>query len=288
MLDKVREQSSVRIGEGSLENKAALLSVRANKFINNMLREDWTDDRIEKWQQLRELVLTSPTMSEAKVSENFIAKNFYVKLPNKNNHLFYRQEEDYNNIQIGFTKNKGLNLEVSDVAAKLNILMSIPELKDFFMQKGWATHFEKNDYIMSPTLFNNIYKGALGEVVGRYLFWRVLNLKMEEISEPELFELFDYRVSNLPVYVDFKNWHETTVFNGEEMLNKIEDKANKCGCKCVIIVNIVSEKEWKTHRIERKGLTIVEIPSLLTGNASLNHNKEAWNEIRRCINECSD
>ena len=80
---------------------------------------------------------------------------------------------------------------------------------------------------MSPTLFNNIYKGALGEVVGRYLFWSVLKLKMEEISEPELFELFDYKVRNLPVYVDFKNWHETTVFNDEEMLNKIEDKANE-------------------------------------------------------------
>ena len=100
-----------------------------------MLREDWTDERIEKWQQLRELVLTYPTMSAAEVSKNFIAKNFYVKLPAKNNHLFYRQEEDYNNIQIGFTKNKDLNLVVSEVAAKLSTLMSIPELKDFFVKK---------------------------------------------------------------------------------------------------------------------------------------------------------
>ena len=72
---------------------------------------------------------------------------------------------------------------------------------------------------------------------------------MEEISDPELFELFDYKVSNLPIYVDFKNWHETTVFNDEEMLNKIEDKAIKFGCKCVIIVNIVSEKEWKIQHV---------------------------------------
>ncbi len=288
LSDKVRAQSNAQIAEGSYENRAALLSVRANKFINNMLREDWTDDRIEKWQKLRGLVLTSPTMSEAEVSKNFHAKNFYVKLPAKNNHLFYKQEEDYNNIQIGFTKNKELNLEVSDVAAKLNILMSIPELKTFFVEKGWAIHFENNDYIMSPTLFNNIYKGALGEVVGRYLFDSVLNLKMEEISDPETFELFDYKLSDRPIYVDFKNWHETTVFNDEEMLNKIESKAIKCGCKCVIIVNIVSEKEWKTHRRERNGLTIVEIPSLLTGNISLKKNLEAWNEIRRCINECSD
>lgn len=288
LLDKVREQSNAHTDEDSLEDRAALLSVRANKFINNMLREDWTDERIEKWQRLRELVLKSPTMSDAEVSKNFVAKNFYVRLPDKNNHLFYKQEEDYNNIQIGFTKNKDLNLEVSDVAAKLNILMSRPELKDFFVKKNWATHFEKNDYIMSPTLFNNIYKGALGEVVGRYLFWRVLKLEMAEISDYELFELFDYKVSNLPVYVDFKNWHETTVFNDEEMLNKIEDKAIKCGCRCVIIVNIVSEKEWEIRRIERNGLTIVEIPSLLKGKDSLGYNNEAWNEIRRCINECSD
>ena len=87
MLDKIKEQSNVQIGESSFENRAALLSVRANKFINNMLREDWTDDRIEKWQQLRELVLTSPTMSEAEVSKNFVAKNFYVKLPTQNNCL---------------------------------------------------------------------------------------------------------------------------------------------------------------------------------------------------------
>lgn len=288
LLDKVKEQSSVQIGEDSFENKAALLSVRANKFINNILREDWTDDRIEKWQQLRDLALTSPTMSEEEVSKNFVAKNFYVRLPAKNNLLFYRQEEDYNNIQIGFTKNKDLNLEVSGVASKLNILMSVPELKDFFVKKGWATYFEANDYIMSPSLFNNIYKGALGEVVGRYLFWWVLKLNMQEISDPERFELFDYKLNDFPIYIDFKNWHETTVFNDEEMLRKIEDKAIKCGCKCVIIVNIVSEKEWKTHRIERNGVTIVEIPSLLVGENALSHNQEAWKEIRRCINECSD
>lgn len=286
LLDKVREQSSAQIGEGSLENKAALLSIRANKFIKNMLREDWTDDRIEKWKRLRQLVLTSPTMSADELSKNFVAKNFYVKLPAKNNRLFYRQEEDYNNIQIGFTKNKDLILEVSDIAAKLNILMSIPELKDFFIKKGWAPYFKANDYIMSPTLFNNIYKGVLGEVVGRYLFWWVLGLNMQEIGDPELFEFFDYKLNDFPIYIDFKNWHETTVFNDEEMLNKVEEKANKCGGKCVIIANIVSENEWKTHRIEQNGLVIVEIPSLLTGKTILTHNREAWNTIRRCINEC--
>lgn len=288
LLDKIKEQSSTQIEEASFENRASLLSVRVNKFINNMLREDWTDDRIVKWQQLRELVLRAPTMDAEQLSKNFIAKNFYVEIPEKNNHLFYRQEEDYNNIEISFTKRKNFNLEVSDVASKLNILMSIPEIKTFFIKKGWATHFKTNDYIMSPALFNNIYKGALGEVVGRYLFWYVLKLEMEEISDPNLFELFDYKLVNFPIYLDFKNWHETTIFKDEDMLNKIESKAAKCSCRFVIIANIVSEKEWEIHRMERDDLTIIEIPSLLTEKTTLTHNFKAWDEIRRCINECSN
>lgn len=288
LLEKVKANSQKQFDEGSFENKAALVSVRANKFINNMLREDWNDDRIGKWRRLRQLVLASPTMSKEALSKNFIAKNFYVELPSKNNHLYYRQEEDYNNVQIGFAKSKDLNLEVSDIAAKLNILMSIPKLKDFFDRNGWATQFEENDYIMSPTLFNNIYKGALGEVAGRYLFWQVLNCHMEEINNPELFELFDYKLSEYPIYVDFKNWHETTVFDNREMLDKIENKAEKCDCKYVLIVNIFAEEGWKVHRIERNDLVIVEIPSLLTGRTAIAYNAEAWQEIRRCIYECAN
>lgn len=245
---------------------------------------------MEKWQQLRNLVLTSPTMSEEEVSKNFIAKNFYVRLPETNDHLFYKQEEDYNKIQIGFNKEKDLNLEVSDHAAKLDILMNNPELKTYFQEKGWATSFEPNDYIMSPTLFNNIYKGALGEVVGKYLFESRLKLKVDEISEPELFELFDYKLSDSQIYIDFKNWHETTVFKDEEILEKIEKKAKKCGCKCVIIANIVSNYQWKIHRKEQNDLVIVEIPSLLTRieKNKLVFNEEAFKEIERCVYEFSN
>lgn len=289
LLDKVREQSNTpQIVKGSLEEKAALLSVKANHFINNMLRGDWIVDQIKDWQQLRKLALTSPTMSEEEVSKNFVASNFYVKLPSKNNRLFYKQENDFNNIQIAFIKSKNLNSEVSDVSAKLNTLMRIPELKDHFEKEGWATCFEENDYIMSPTLFNNIYKGALGEVVGKFLLSSTLNLDIQEISDPEQFELFDYKLSEYPIYLDFKNWHESTIFNNKEMLDKIENKAKKCGCKCAMIINILAENEWKIHRIKRKDLTILEIPSLLTGSPSLHYNEEALKEIRRCINEYSN
>lgn len=105
---------------------------------------------------------------------------------------------------------------------------------------------------------------------------------------PETYELFDYKISNLPIYVDFKHWHETTAFSDKEMLNKIENKAIKCGCKCAIIVNIISETEWKTHHKKHGSLKIVEIPSLLIGNVSPKLNNDALAEIRRCVNEYSD
>ncbi len=74
----------------------------------------------------------------------------------------------------------------------------------------------------------------------------------------------------------------------EEMLDKIANKAMKCGCKCVIIANIVSENEWKIQRTERNDITIVKIPSLLIGDVSPKVNEKAFRAIRRCINDFSD
>ncbi len=288
LLDKIGEKSNIEIHEGTFEDKAKLVSEKVNQHIKSVLRGEWTTKSMEFWQELRELVLKHPTMSEAEAWENRIVKNFYVELPAKSNHLCYSQEGDYDYIEVGFTENENLNLKVSDAAAKLNILMRFSPLKDFFVEKGFATNFEENDYIMSPPLFNNIYKGALGEVAGRYLFQYVLELDMQEISDPELFELFDYKLSEYPIYIDFKNWHEGTVVNNEEMLDKIANKAMKCGCKCVIIANIVSENEWKIQRTERNDITIVKIPSLLIGDVSPKVNEKAFRAIRRCINDFSD
>lgn len=288
LMNNVKKQIESKTSDRSFENGAVLASARSNKFISNMIKDDWNENKIKEWKLLRELVLKSPTMSEDEALRNLIAKNFYVKLPQRNNCLFYNQEEDYYNVQIDFSENSRLPLKVSDAAAKLNAFMSITKLKEMFVKKGWATRFEANDYIMSPPLFNNIYKGALGEVTGRALFWFVLKSSLEEIDDPELFELFDYKLSDLPIYIDFKNWHETTVFDNEKMLEKIENKALKCGCRYAIIINILSEREWEIHRVERNGLVIVEIPSLLTGETTLRYNDKAWYEIRRCINECSD
>ncbi len=95
--------------------------------------------------------------------------------------------------------------------------MQIDFLRKHFENHRWATSFEHNDYIMAPPLFNNIYRGALGEVVGKALFYRYVNVQLEDITENKIFEFFDYKVPGAVVYVDFKNWHETSNFDDEQM-----------------------------------------------------------------------
>jgi len=284
LIEKIRAMSK-KPESRSLLDAAVLTSIRVNKDINNMIREEWTEGRIEKWQKLRDLVLAHPTMSKDELETSFIGKNYYVQLPEPGNTLFYSQDEDYNNINIGFQKSMNLPFVVSAEAAKLDRVLQLDIIKQYFHKKGFATEYVTNDYIMSPPLWNNIYKGALGEVVGRVLFYKVLKVELDEIKETELFELFDYKIKNMPIYIDFKNWHESTFFNDERMLSKIFSKAEKCKCKCVLIANILSETDYVIQSKEKNGIKIVVIPSLLIDDGQISINEEAWHKIRECINE---
>ena len=76
----------------------------------------------------------------------------------------------------------------------------------------------------------------MGEVAGRFLLWDYLRLNLKEIEDPEVFELFDYKIENTDIYVDFKNWHDKTRFDNDAMLKKIQSKSSCCNAK-----------EWHRH-----------------------------------------
>lgn len=124
---------------------------------------------------------------------------------------------------------------MSAKAAKLDRILLFSGMTEYFTAKGRALTFAPNEYIMSPALFNNIYKGALGEAAGWVWFRNVLGIQLDMIREPALFELFDYKVPGLPVYVDFKNWRDTTRFDEKGTMNKVVRKARECRAECVII-----------------------------------------------------
>lgn len=284
LLSVVKLNTSCSPEEKPYTNAAELISVKSNKYIGNMLREDWTGYKMEDWKILRELVLKAPTMSQEEVDKTFIAKNFYIRLPKKANYLYYAQEQDYNKVEVSFKKQSNMSI-VSSEAAKLDAFMKIPKVKSYFEKQGWATTFKENDYILSPTLFNNIYKGALGEAVGKFLL-ETCGVKIDEIPEPELFELFDFKVSGKPIYIDFKNWHEDTEFSEKEILAKIAKKAEKCKSHTVFIINILAKKKWPIHRKKINDIQVVIIPSLVIDGQRIECEKDSWQEIRRQCKSC--
>jgi len=286
LLEATKDRRTKDIETSSLESAASLTSVKVNTFITNLMREDWTEDRIQKWKDLRELVLRNPTLSEDEVKRNFIARNFYVRLPQKGSALFYKQEGDYSDIQVSFSQSKDFPYQVSSAAARLTELMSIEGVQKIFMERGWATNFIPNNYLLSPTLFNNIYKGALGEAVGSYLFQKYTGTKLKEIDDPAIFERFDFKVANAPIYVDFKHWKESDSFDAEQQRNHIFKKLRECSGKCAIIINILAEDDHPCHRTD-DDLTILEVPYLYNGQP-LTLNTNAINQIRRCLNEFTD
>ncbi len=286
LVDKIREHGTKEPETMSLEDKASLISVRVNKEIKNMLNNDWTEAKVNKWKELRNLVLKYPTASEKDAARNFIFKNFYIKLLEKNNQYYYSQEEDYNNVSVSFSMDREHTKKVSQEGTKINDMLRIPGVKELFEENGWATSFEANDYIMSPPLWNNIYKGALGEVVGKYLLEKQFDVGVSEIEDPDLFELFDYEIKGRSMYVDFKNWHEGMTENRNSALKKVAEKAKKCNSKCVAIINIYAEKRWDVQETDIDEVHIVLVPRLVGDvNGNIMLDKKAVEVLKRCFDE---
>ena len=284
LIEAIKQRGAKSPEMTSLENAASLKAVRVNKDINGMLNNDWTEIKIERWKKLREFILKHPTASQEEADSNNIIKNYYAQLPTKGKTLFYYQDADFNNISVVFNRDAKHDRMVSEQGSRLPELLGIPGVKEHFIQNGWACHFTENDYVMTPALWNNIYKGAIGEVVGKYIFSTVLNIDLEDIEDVDLFELFDYKVPGCDIYVDFKNWHEGEPADRNQMLEKIARKGKKCGCRCAIIANILAGDRWDISDVEVDDMRIISIPALVNeSNGSITWNKEALDIIRECL-----
>ena len=283
LLNVCRENKLPIPAAYSYVNAAELKSKRVYKAIINLLQEDWDDKRIKRWKEFRTLVLKNPTCSKEIIDSNYMAYNFYVELPSPGNKLYYKQEQDFNNVQVGFDKDHSVPNEVSSESARLEVLMGIPGVKEHFIENGWATSFDIDKYIMAPMLFQNVYKGALGEVIGKYLFETRFDFVLSDIEEPDIFERFDYRVSDTDMFIDFKHWQERTGADSNKQLNKIIEKAHKCKAKCIVIANILSESEYEVRSSVEDGIEVVIIPAIVNySNGEYTLFRSAYEKIMEC------
>lgn len=238
-------------------NKACERNARTNTRIESMLsanRVIWREEDVLQWNSRREFVLKYPTISKADLSvfvrEQRSLKDFYLDAPEgmKIDHYLFDDAIDNTRILYDFdvelrAKCKVINQENS----RLTKVVKIPEVRKEFEKNGYAMVWQPNDAIILPVVYQNIYKGALGEVAGKAIL-QSLGIKLTEITDATKFEKFDFCLeADKDIYIDFKNWSEYDRVPMEEYRKKCIEKLDKIQGKRVFVVNLVSS-EFIVHK----------------------------------------
>ncbi len=265
---------------------------RINSKIINILsvnRKSWSNESMKDWKAVRDIVLKYPTVSNSKLEEIsqeyevLSVKDFYTHFPNntKYNKYYYSINDETNEKKIHLRKEEHA-IELSSKSARSDLFMNFEYIRKYFIDNGYATKFEENENMILPTIFQNIYKGILGEEVGKCIF-EYNGLKLSEIEDEYKFEKFDFKLkADENIYIDFKNWSISTEFNEEEEIEKVRNKLQKVNGKKAVIVNMYFEdKDFYIHNYN----DVITISGLFKiVNGSMHYLlKEDFNKIRVAI-----
>lgn len=267
--------------EETILNKAERVSSSGKNFIMRMLSRNWNDESMQIWKELRNIVLKYPTAGENEYTSNEIISKLYITSGSESKSYLFAQKGDFSDVIIDFYNDKLVfqnskrckdrNVsEVSEEDSRLKQILIYKGMKKFFLSNGWTINFKSDKYILSPILFQNIYKGALGEVAGKFILRQELGLDLNEIETADKFEFFDFEIS-AGVYIDFKHWKQNYRENDRidkkaEIMRKLEEIEGKR----VYIINILADEGFADHK-QNDG-RIIEIPCLLNSNGTVNIN----------------
>lgn len=249
-------QDYEQIFDSPLNNINNSKIIKINDKIESMKRFNSPSD-ITKWEELREIVIKYPF-------DNFNIHNeydIYCELEKVNNHYYCQRTDSQKYL---FTEDKHNDICICEDLANLKVLMQIPQIKDYFENKGYATNFEKSKFILLPNVFNRIYLGALGEVVGEFLVNRYLNkfgMNLERITSLERYEKFDFVFDN-DKYIDFKYWTGITDKDRQKEVDRIIKKLDKCNGSIGFIVNILKPANYNPKEYESQDGRLIIIPYL--------------------------
>lgn len=256
--------------ENEFENKLNQLTANLKSLISYSLKvfknpgtEGNLNDTKIIWSNMRKFFLKYPTIKsiyDSQIKEFLINNDICHIEVNDNKYICY-QSNDYN--QISLTKKDGFfEVEISEEAANLHLIRNCPELKEFAAKNDIETVF-KYKTLLIPNAFNNIYKGALGETLGKYIVEKYCNIKLDELDESlEQYESFDYKNDEHGLYFDFKYYSIRTLKNSrEEILNNINYKLSTNKLKKAFVINIFAEVKGEISVIENNN--VIFIPYLV-------------------------
>ena len=248
---------------------------RANRWINSLMKKErgsWEQENMQMWKQTRIDVLSKPLSDcEHRFS------GLYFETDNNATKYYFAQKNDFGTVRIDFRNTKtefirNNNLkdflsesgygvqEMSEEDCRLQKILKYPGMLEHFKEKGFATSFKPKKFIIAPVVYQNIYKGALGEEAGKFILEDWLGIHLKEIDDDTKFELFDFEIAE-GVYVDFKHWRPYYYSDRKKMFEKISRKLDECGGKRVYVINIMADGYLKPDDTEDE--RIIVIPNLL-------------------------
>ena len=245
----------------------------------------WNELKREEWINLRDMVLRYPTNSEVNEAnkkyyfyfeEPLSAYNYHIKSMSDNLLEIY----NFNDTEYYDRYSRTVSIE----ASRLQYLLQIPEVKDYFEKHNYATNFKPDNFIINSGTFERIYKGAVGEVAGVAILGKY-GIHLEPIAELKHFERFDYKLGN--IYFDFKNWSNSFSQLKSTVLPKIVRKAKEVGAKKVFIINVLKNEFDQSHKINVDDLNIkvYEIPWLYDPKTKKFNTDEIANILLEVSNE---
>ena len=278
-LAKQQEKEPNRIIEIAKED-AILSNKRIQNLLTRSFNHTWNDKDIQLWQNMREYVLKHPTLSAEEWQKSPFKKH-YITFGKSVTQYYYSQTEDFDFIQTVSENNfTGANCVSAQDANLTTVLSNFKLLSELFGKQGYVKEFAPNDYIMSPPLYQNIYKGALGEAIGKEIF-NYFGIPLEELDNDE-YELFDFKVKDRPIYVDFKYWKESARFNSVDYYEKVKTKVAKCdNVQTVIIANVRDTDNDNINTTPCGSFEIIELSLICNSQLS----KKAAKKIGELKNE---
>lgn len=256
------------IKNNKIKKPRLTLDVHYNRNINtstffNLIKNNILDNAyynkdevyIEQWHKLRELCLKNGVFLDEKSFENLSNigfKDSLLSFKEAASCYYYSKKDDsfyeYDNNSMCSSK-KAYHL-IDEKYLNLHIINLNKELSNHFKQHNYALSFIKSKFALPYPMINDIYKGAIGETIGRYVFEERFGIKInnDKTFNNNLFEVCDFFClhSLLTIGVDMKNYN-LSINNDEynkKILNKIETKiTNKILDKVVLANTILDDRK---------------------------------------------
>ena len=248
-------------------NRAAEISDKTSEIIERrrMAAQHegyWDSGVMEWWQEMREIVKKYPTATKEERDSHPFIRFSYIDNGGQPvcSYLFSVNNRHYNHQRVWFGSEEGFKntdedhrpyqdttgnplsqvMPMSEENLRLGIILKYPRLRNWWLSKGYAEHIEPKEYILSPYLYTEIYKGAVGEEAGKFILEAETGWHLSDITDPQKFEKADFEIDGKDgEYIDFKHYSAATMRDGSPELQHALDKLKSIGGKRMYIMNII-------------------------------------------------